>query len=593
MGGIGTYTRQYALALAHAGHEAHIFTLNIPDDLRPHLPQHPNLHFHETPDLATRIAGGTLAPQSAAALNAGGEGMYRLAIGQLLCAHLLQVHQETPFDIVETPEVEALGLPLMLNPNFHIPIITHLHCCTAIAFHGNQMPLTPAENLITNLELAAIHLADRVCAPTKAVVNATELFTPIPPPPFPYTPATADYRHARLIPHAYVCDDAPFMPPPLPPAPPIMLFIGRIERLKGVIAIAEALNMVLPAHPQAIFRFLGPDTSSAPPVSSPSAASNAPPSSMRQYLRALLKPEIATRVEFLGEVSQTQITQELQNCAFCVQPSFWENFSMTCCEAFAAGRTVIVGQETGSAELVGPAGLIINPHSSADLAQAMHRLLTDQPLLHRLSHLAYTRIRTAFSPAAIIPQYETFYLQTVQEYHRTPRMSLADRLRMLPPDLFYPLLPTLVQMLPLLTGTPATASTPGTRLLRILNQHSQQTGNPPKVLLYGAGKFTTRLLTERHLWENSLRPETGPRIIGLIDDHPRFQTQPTYLDLPVQSLAAANAALTPGPDAPIIILSTDTYQDQFWQQTAPLRAKGICVYKLYEEAGFTGIARPT
>jgi hypothetical protein len=68
-------------------------------------------------------------------------------------------------------------------------------------------------------------------------------------------------------------------------------------------------------------------------------------------------------------------------------------------------------------------------------------------------------------------------------------------------------------------------------------------------------------------------------VVGLIDDHPRFQEMRTHLGLPVMSRLEAEAR--PSTDV-VVVLSTDTFQAQFWEQTAGLRAKGVLVLKLYD-----------
>ncbi len=139
-----------------------------------------NITLHETPDLANRVQQNLLAPPLSAAISAGGEGLYRLALAQLLCAAFLQAHHDQPFDIVEAPEVEALGLPLLLSNACDIPVVTHLHCCTAIAHAGNQCAIGAEQRLVQALEFAAIHLADALCAPTQSIVNLTHSILPIP-----------------------------------------------------------------------------------------------------------------------------------------------------------------------------------------------------------------------------------------------------------------------------------------------------------------------------------------------------------------------------------------------------------------------------
>jgi hypothetical protein len=105
---------------------------------------------------------------------------------------------------------------------------------------------------------------------------------------------------------------------------------------------------------------------------------------------------------------------------------------------------------------------------------------------------------------------------------------------------------------------------------------SNGSGRRTEIWLYGAGKHSARLLAERHLWESR-----GHRVVGLIDDHPRFAENGTYFDLPVRSLRAVEANVLEGKETPVVVLSTDTYQDQFWTQTKLLRARGVEVFRLY------------
>ena len=90
--------------------------------------------------------------------------------------------------------------------------------------------------------------------------------------------------------------------------------------------------------------------------------------------------------------------------------------------------------------------------------------------------------------------------------------------------------------------------------------------------LYGAGRHTARLLMDRSLWE-----ARGHQLVGLIDDHPRFQKHAEAYGLPVINCAAA-AGL---PAGTVVVLSTDAFEEQFWQNTVPLRAQGHAILRLY------------
>ena len=543
MGGIGSAVRSNAQALAASGHDVHVFTLALPDDARGQIQS--GVTVHETPDVARRVQSELLSGSLAAALNAGGEGTYRLSIASLLSAAFLECHVEQPFDVVEAPEVEALALPLSLMAELGVPVITHLHCCTALARTANGQAFPASDELAAALEFAAIHLAEGICAPTGAVVKGTRQLVPI-------------RQDVRIIPHAFV---SPAQGRTAPPAAGSILFVGRIEKLKGVERIASALNLFLPRHPAARFCFAGPD------------ATTEKFGSMRRWIECQLHSDIRSRVEFTGELSPAQVALEWQRCSFGVLPSLCENFSMACCEGMAAGRPLIVGAGTGSVELAGRAGIIID--SAQELAEAMELLWTDQDRREQLGRAAYARISELCAPQRVSRDRARFYQECIARFK--DRSSLPERLEALPPRVIRAVLPALCSITANLSGVRfARSQTPGQRLLGIMEEFSKPQGRPAKVLLYGAGKHTARLLTERQLWECRRH-----RVVGIIDDHPRFAQTPVHLGLPVQSMEGATARVLSGELLPPVVLSTDTYQEQFWRQSAPLRDAGVPVRRLY------------
>lgn len=61
-------------------------------------------------------------------------------------------------------------------------------------------------------------------------------------------------------------------------------------------------------------------------------------------------------------------------------PSHYEGFGLTALEAMACGTPPVVANRSSLPEVVGDAGLLIDPDDPADLAQAMRTLLTDSDL---------------------------------------------------------------------------------------------------------------------------------------------------------------------------------------------------------------------
>ncbi|MGN6368836.1 MAG: glycosyltransferase [Phycisphaerae bacterium] len=545
LGGIGAYSLHAARALAAAGHEPHLFTFTLPEDVRRALPA--GIVVHEVEDLAARAHNNTLQGDLLSAIQSGGEATYRLAMGALLCEAFRLAHAAKPFDIVEGPEYEALALPLMMGPPLDLPLVTQLHSGSALARTAMNLPQTSEQMLMEAFEFACIRLADARCAPSHQVIIDTRTVGPV--------------EQAEVIPLPFVIQQStPFSPPN--PAGPI-LFLGRLEFIKGAHLLPEALNQFLAEHPAATVHLVGPDTATAPGGAG----------SMQHFIRARLSPAILPCVHFLGEQPRERVTAELAACSFVVVPSLFESYSYVCCEALAAGRPVVVSDSIGATEVVGDAGISFPRADANALAAAMHHLARDPALLQQLAERAHQRSRTTLSAETAINKRLAFYNRILHKRRSGQRRTTSDESKALPAQSASSLAETIVRIAATFSA-PSTGApiTPGSRLLHLMNALAPNGG--ARIVLYGAGRHTARLLAEKQSWEKH-----GHQVVGIIDDHPRFHEQPSHLGLPVASIDVfTSKPVEPGVS---VVLSTDTFTEQFWEKTAPLRAKGIPVHRLY------------
>ncbi|MCS6817694.1 MAG: glycosyltransferase family 4 protein [Blastocatellia bacterium] len=76
-----------------------------------------------------------------------------------------------------------------------------------------------------------------------------------------------------------------------------------------------------------------------------------------------------------------------------VAPSLRETFGLSILEAMACGCPVITSNRTGCAEVVGEAGLLVDPYSVEEIAEAMRRLIEDDALRERLRERGVERAR--------------------------------------------------------------------------------------------------------------------------------------------------------------------------------------------------------
>lgn len=66
-------------------------------------------------------------------------------------------------------------------------------------------------------------------------------------------------------------------------------------------------------------------------------------------------------------------------------PSLFEGFGLTALEAMSAGIPVVAARAGGLPEVVGDAGLLVDPRDPAEIADSIHRLWEDGPLRARLA----------------------------------------------------------------------------------------------------------------------------------------------------------------------------------------------------------------
>jgi len=92
------------------------------------------------------------------------------------------------------------------------------------------------------------------------------------------------------------------------------------------------------------------------------------------------------RVRILHDVEGKERLIQLYNgAAMLVIPSFYEGFGLPALEAMACGTPVVAADRGSLPEIVGDAGLLVNPEDPDELADAVRRLLADDQLRTELA----------------------------------------------------------------------------------------------------------------------------------------------------------------------------------------------------------------
>lgn len=115
-----------------------------------------------------------------------------------------------------------------------------------------------------------------------------------------------------------------------------------------------------------------------------------------KYIEILETPKklkIENRVKFTGFVPTENLPYLLSGAAVFVLPSLYEGFGIPVLEAMACGTPVIVSNVSSLPEVVGKAGLLIDPYSVDQIEQAIRTIVTDKKLRQKYSRAGIVRAK--------------------------------------------------------------------------------------------------------------------------------------------------------------------------------------------------------
>ena len=158
-------------------------------------------------------------------------------------------------------------------------------------------------------------------------------------------------------------------------AGPLVLFVGRLERLKGVdIAIRALALLRAQGHVGARLLVLGADSR------------DADESEMERLKGVASAAGVRAAVEFVGSVAHHELPYFYAAADVCVMPSYSESFGLVGLEAQACGCPVVASDVSGLRSVArdGVTGFLVAGDDPADYAERIARLLDDPELARQM-----------------------------------------------------------------------------------------------------------------------------------------------------------------------------------------------------------------
>lgn len=261
-----------------------------------------------------------------------------------------------------------------LQERWDIPIVHMFH---TLGHLKNAVARTPQEReapVRLEVEQEIVRFADRIIVATPVEADQlVELYQ-------------ADPTRLRVIPPGV--DLERFHPLPagqakeqmcLDPTCRIILYVGRIEPLKGIETLLEATALIAQRRPELTRRLCVPIIGGDPHRIEDN-------DEMVRLQRLRERLGISSVVTFLGGQDQDVLQYYYAAAEMVVMPSDYESFGMVALEAMACGTPVIASDVGGLAYLVqhGRTGYRVPARDPEALAGKIMRLLTNEGLRRRM-----------------------------------------------------------------------------------------------------------------------------------------------------------------------------------------------------------------
>jgi len=377
-GGVGVSTANMARSLAQAGQDVTVIT------------QSPDGTPRDAREGDVRVLGLPLPRRHLLPRRLSTFSVVETRTWSQLAASTV-VNAEEPFDIVEAPLMGGEALSLLKRAS-HPPVVVRirggasLHMSILGRHRWYHYPLYARER-------RSMILADRLCSLSSQAWNTIKGYYRVSLP------------QPCVIPNCVDMDV--FHPAPAgerTEGPATVLFVGKLNAVKGFDLMPAIVARVLQAEPAVQFCFAGADPAAGTLDSAPAFFARSRP------------PVPGDRIQFLGAVPLADMPRLYRSADVLVAPSRIDALPRACTEAGACGLPVVGARGTGIESIVqdGLTGYLEPVEKPERFANRLLKLIRDVPLRRTMGAAAREVVARTFSDKAVADATLTLYRETIE-----------------------------------------------------------------------------------------------------------------------------------------------------------------------------------
>ena len=309
---------------------------------------------------------------------------------------------KTGFDLIHLQGRSGFTFPQRHNT---IPVITTFHGLISVEnkkAHKSGVQKYLHEYWASNFEKNALKNSNAIIAVSHEMQDEIRDFVP------------------TIRPEITILPNGVTIPSPTIPTPSTLgaegktlLFVGRLDRIKGVFNLIEAMKFVQPdiqlvmigdgSERENLEKML--DTAQRTPFG-------------ESYNPSESESGIRQRVKLLGALPNERVLEWVAQCDALILPSFHETQGIVLLEANAYGKPVIASNINGIKEVVkqGYNGLLCNPYNPKHIAETINRLFSDAETMAKMGENGRELVARKYNWSIIAQQTEKVYRQVILDF---------------------------------------------------------------------------------------------------------------------------------------------------------------------------------